>query len=72
MLKTVIWKGEYVDRCEKLTRKKRWEMVDEDVNYTSSKLDDEVVNPNQIRLILRTFREHLPEMFPDCYCLNHD
>lgn len=63
----VIWKGEYVDRREKLTRKKRWELVDEDVNYTAKKLDDQVVNPNQIRLILRTFKEHLPEMFRDRY-----
>jgi len=61
----VIWKGEYVDRREKLTRKKRWELVDEDVTYAAKRLDDDVVNPNQIRLILRTFKERLPEMFPD-------
>ncbi len=63
----VIWKGEYVDRREKLTRKKRWELVDEDVTYTAKKLDDEVVNPNQIRLILKTFKERLPEIFTDRY-----
>ena len=28
-------------------------------------LDDEVVNPSQIRTVIRTFKEHLPEMFPD-------
>lgn len=60
-----IWKGQYVDFREKLTRKKRWEQADEDVVYTSKQLDDEVVNPNQIRLIIKTFKEHLPDMFPE-------
>ena len=62
-----IWKGEYVERREKLSRKKRWELQDEDENYTPAQLDKEIVNPNQIRLIIKTFKEHLPEMFPDRY-----
>lgn len=61
----VIWRGEYVDHREKLTRRKRWEQLDEDKAYSNKQLDDEVVNPNQIRLIIKTFKEHLPEMFPD-------
>jgi len=61
----IIWKGQYVDHREKLTRKKRWEQLDEDVVYSQMELDDKVVNPNQIRTIVRTFKEHLPEMFPD-------
>lgn len=61
----IIWKGEYVDHREKLTRRKRWAQLDEDVNYTPTRLDDTVVNPNQIRTIIRTFREKLPEMFPE-------
>jgi type I restriction enzyme R subunit len=61
---SVVWKGEYVDYREKLTRKKRWQQVDEDVVYSAQKLDDEVVNPNQIRAIIRTYKERLPEMFP--------
>jgi type I restriction enzyme R subunit len=36
---------EFVDRREKLTRKKRWEQLDEDLAYTSRQLDREVVNP---------------------------
>lgn len=60
-----IWKGEFIDRREKLSRRKRWEQLDEDVNYTANQLDKDVVNPNQIRMIIRTFKEHLPEMFPD-------
>ena len=61
---SVVWKGEYVDFREKLTRKKRWQQVDEDVVYSAQKLDDEVVNPNQIRAIIRTYKERLPEIFP--------
>ncbi|MGB9940190.1 DEAD/DEAH box helicase family protein [Methanosarcina sp.] len=55
---------EYVDRREKLTRKKRWEQLDEDFTYTAKKLDRDVVNPSQIRHVIRTFREKLPEIFP--------
>jgi type I restriction enzyme R subunit len=62
---SVIWKGEYVDFREKLTRKKRWLQLDEDVAYSAKRLDDDVVNPNQIRLIIKTFKEHLPNIFPD-------
>jgi type I restriction enzyme R subunit len=62
---SVLWKGQYVDKREKLSRRKRWEMLDEDMQYTNKQLDDAVVNPNQIRLILQTFRQRLPEMFPD-------
>lgn len=60
-----IWKGEYVERREKLSRKKRWELQDENENYTANQLDKDIVNPNQIRLIIKTFKEHLPEIFPD-------
>ncbi|MDD4496706.1 MAG: DEAD/DEAH box helicase family protein, partial [Methanosarcinaceae archaeon] len=55
---------EFVDRREKLTRKKRWEQLDEDFTYTSKKLDRDVVNPSQIRHVIRTFRDKLPEIFP--------
>ncbi len=65
-----IWKGEYVERREKLSRKKRWELQDENENYTANQLDKDIVNPNQIRLIIKTFKEHLPEMFPDRYTEN--
>lgn len=61
---SVIWKGEYVDYREKLSRRKRWEQLDEDVTYSSKKLDNEVVNPNQIRAIIRTYKEKLPEILP--------
>ncbi len=61
---SAIWKGEYVDKRERLTRRKRWEQLDEDLTYSAKKLDDEVVNPSQIRAVIRTFKERLPEIFP--------
>jgi len=61
---SVVWKGEYVDVREKLSRKKRWQQLDEDVAYSAKTLDEEVVNPNQIRAIISTFKEHWPQIFP--------
>ncbi len=60
----VIWRGEYVDKREKLTRKTRWEQVDEEIVYSGSQLDRSVVNLSQIRHVIRTFRDKLPEIFP--------
>ncbi len=40
---------EYVDKREKLTRRKRWEQLDEDLQYSAKQLDKDVVNPSQIR-----------------------
>lgn len=53
-----------VERREKLTRKKRWEQQDEDEAYSATQLDRNIVNPDQIRTVIRTFRNKLPEMFP--------
>lgn len=53
-----------VERRERLTRKRRWERQDEDEQYAASQLDRSVVNPDQIRTVIRTFREKLPEIFP--------
>ena len=53
-----------VERRERLTRRKRWEIQDEAVVYTGKELDRSVVNPDQIRTVVRTFRDKLPEIFP--------
>jgi type I restriction enzyme R subunit len=60
-----LWKGEYIEHRERLTRKKRMELQDEDERYTTRQLDDDVVNPNQIRTIVKTFRENLPKIFKE-------
>ncbi|AEJ00110.1 type III restriction protein res subunit [Nitrosomonas sp. Is79A3] len=53
-----------VEKREKLTRKKRWEMQDEDEAYSATQLDRNIVNLDQIRTVIRTFRDKLPEIFP--------
>lgn len=59
ILKRVI---EYRDR---LSREKRWEQMDEDLDYDKNKLDKDVVNPSQIRIVIKTFKENLfTSLFP--------
>jgi type I restriction enzyme R subunit len=53
-----------VEKREKLTRKKRWEMQDEDEAYSATQLDRNIVNLDQIRTVIRTFHDKLPEIFP--------
>jgi len=59
--------GEYIDRREKLSRKKRWERLDEDETYTPNKLDKDVVNLSQIRNIIRAYKQNLPKIFSNRY-----
>ena len=56
--------GQQVEKRERLTRRKRWETQDEDFIYGAQELDRAVVNPDQIRTVVRTFRDKLPEIFP--------
>lgn len=53
-----------IEKRERLTRKKRWEIQDEDDTYTSKQLDRDIVNPDQIRTVIRTFKDKLPDIFP--------
>ncbi|MDA9554841.1 DEAD/DEAH box helicase family protein [Pelobium sp.] len=57
--------GEKVDKRERLTRKKFWESVDEDIEYAGKQLDKDIVNPSQIRTIIKAIKENLPQMFTD-------
>ncbi len=57
--------GEWVDKRDRKTRDVRWEQLDGDLVYDARQLDRDVVTPDQIRTVIRTFREHLPtEIFP--------
>jgi len=57
--------GEWVDKRDRQTRDVRWERLDEDLVYEASQLDRDVVAPDQIRTVVRTFRERLfSEIFP--------
>ena len=57
--------GEKVDKRERLTRRKFWESVDEDIEYSGKQLDKDIVNPSTIRTIIRAIKENLPSIFPD-------
>ena len=57
--------GHYVDKRDKQTRAVRWEQLDEDLEYAPNQLDRDVVAPDQIRTVIRTFRDRLfTEIFP--------
>ncbi len=57
--------GQYVDKRDRETRAKRWEKLDDDLVYVGSQLDREVVAEDQLRTVVRTFREKLfTEIFP--------
>ena len=57
---------EFVDFRSRQTRKKRWAQLDEELDYSGSDLDKSVVNPSQIRQIIRAYRDKLKtDLFPD-------
>lgn len=53
-----------IEKRNRLSRKKRWQQQDEDEAYSAKQLDKEVVNPSQIRNVIRTYKEKLPVIFP--------
>jgi type I restriction enzyme R subunit len=60
-----IKKGNAIIKRDRRTRKKRWETLEDDVEYDSSRLDRDVVATDQIRTIIKTFKEKvLTEIFP--------
>ena len=56
--------NQQVEKRERLTRKRRWETQDDDEIYSAKQLDRDIVNPDQIRTVIRAFRDNLPEIFP--------
>ena len=57
--------GYSVGYRDRLTRKTRWQELDEDMAYDADALDRAVQTPDQIRTIIRTFRNKLhTEIFP--------
>ena len=60
-----VEKGFYIDRRDRLTRQRRWEELDDDLTYEARQLDRDVVAEDQIRTVVRTFRDKLfTEIFP--------
>ncbi len=57
--------GYYVDKRDRETRAVRWEQLDEELAYAPNQLDADVVALDQIRTVVKTFRDKLfTEIFP--------
>lgn len=48
---------EWVDHRNRLTRKKRWAQTEDDNPYSGKELDRSVVNPSQIRNVIKAMKE---------------
>ena len=53
-----------IEKRERLTRARRWAVQEERMPYAASQLDRSVVNPDQIRTVVRAFRDYWLRMFP--------
>ena len=57
--------GFYLEKRDRETRATRWEQLDDDFSYDPDQLDRDVVAVDQIRTIIKTFKEKLfTEIFP--------
>ncbi len=71
MIETEITKNgahlmkQYIETRDRLSRTRRWQQMDEDIDYAAPQLDRDIVNPSQIRTVIRSFKENLFTMlFP--------
>ena len=54
-----------IESRNRMSRVKRWKQLDEDVDYKPTQLDRDIVNPSQIRTVIRTFKKNLyTSLFP--------
>lgn len=61
-----IGMNQLIEYRNRETRERREEELDEDVVYNGKELDKEIVNPSQIRLVIRKYREALKSvLFPN-------
>ena len=62
---------QHIGKRDKLTRKERWEQLDEDTSYTKNQLDKKVVNHSQIRNIIREYKRALKtDIYPNRFDKN--
>jgi type I restriction enzyme R subunit len=58
--------GHDYQKRDRLTRARRWEIQEAEETYQKTQLDRSVVVPDQLRTVIKTFREKLfTEIFPD-------
>ncbi|WP_448256075.1 type I restriction endonuclease subunit R [Microbacterium aurum] len=60
----LIEAGTIVPKVDRRTRVQRLEALNEDLEYSASQLDRAVTNVSQLRTILETYRDRMPEIFP--------
>ncbi|ALA58303.1 type I restriction-modification enzyme R subunit C-terminal domain-containing protein [Nitrospira moscoviensis] len=62
---SMVDSGFYVEKRDRESRATRWEQLDDDFAYDPDQLDRDVVAPDQIRTIIKTFKDKLfTEIFP--------
>jgi len=54
---------QYVDLRNKMTRKKEWKQLEDEVEYAPGQLDRDIVNPSQIRKIIQECKRVMSEEF---------
>jgi type I restriction enzyme R subunit len=54
----------YIPHRDRRTKARLYKELDSDLTFAASQLDRDVVVPDQIRLVVRTFRDQLPAIFP--------
>ncbi|MYA67722.1 MAG: DEAD/DEAH box helicase [Gammaproteobacteria bacterium] len=53
-----------VEKRQRQTRARRWEVQEEPEQYTATDIDRSVVNPDQIGTVIRAFSDHWRRIFP--------
>ncbi|RZK26288.1 MAG: restriction endonuclease subunit R, partial [Hymenobacter sp.] len=62
---STVEKGQPVQHVERQTRRRRWEALDDDLPYAATQLDRSVTTPDQIRTVVREWKDKLfTELFP--------
>ena len=62
----LIEAGTAIEVRDRLTKAKRWEVLDQDEDYTETDLDRSVISDNQIRTVIRAFKDKArPDCFPE-------
>ena len=61
---SIIPTGTIIEKRDKMTREKRYEKLNDDYTFVADQLDRDVVVPDHIRLVIKTFKDRLPEIFP--------
>jgi type I restriction enzyme R subunit len=56
--------GIFIPHRDRRTKSRTYKEIDDDLTYTANQLDRDVMAEQQVRLVIRTFRDNLPEIFP--------